>query len=618
MLGALISIIGFIFWNKKRDGEKAEVKKSLYEFQLQQRNLSEKLKEKESQNSVILEDLNGSKDTINQLNIENAKLIEKLSSYDETSKKLDDVSNQLDFQKEENAKMSNEMAALKKSEENLKTLLEESKKNIEKLEKNNQNRNDENKTLLQKIKENEVEISKLETTLTEKKQNYAELMQRFDKLSAEYNEIVEKDIKLGNLITELKKSEENLRTNNANLKEIIEKLELQREKIVEQNGELVEKNKKLAVIKSKLETTITEEKRLTDEKLSLLNNAKEKFSEAFENLSNKILETRTKKLEEENANGLKNILAPLNIQLKEFKEKVEKIHNTDTMERGKLFNELENLKNLNKALSEEATNLTKALKGEKKIQGNWGEIRLKRIFEESGLQEGIEYDLQYSITDETGKRYIPDAIVHLPDNRDVIVDSKVSLVSYEKYYSTDDDNMRVKYLKEFLGAIKNHIKELSEKSYENLPEINTLDYVLMFIPIEAAYIITVENERDIFNIAMNKNIMITSPSTLLITLRTIHNIWQIEQQNRNAKEIAARGARLYEKFVTFVDVLGQLGKHLDNAEKSYENSMKLLQNGRGNLISQSQKLIKLGVNPKKKLDETYIADELDFDNEEKK
>ncbi len=460
----------------------------------------------------------------------------------------------------------------------------------------------ENKRLTNFLSEEKINNS----VLSEKVQNYKNLT---DKLEEE-NQKFKSDVKLLNeRILDLEKKLSNALEKADNLQKFIEKLENENNNLKLENKKNSQKILEMEKELSEIRTTQQQEKKNAEEKIALLQKAREELSEAFENLSNKILDQRLEKLEKANVNSIKNVINPLQTQIGDFKQKLEFLGNQQIKEQGKLLNELANLKNLNQKLSEEAANLSKALKGDKKMQGNWGEMRLKKIFEDSGLQEGIEYELQKSMQDDKGRKLIPDAIVHLPNNRDIIIDSKVSLVSYEKYFTTEDENIRERALKEFIFSIKNHIKELGAKEYDKLPQINSLDYVLMFIPIEAAYLTAIQKSRDIFDYAIKNSIMLVSPSTLLLALKTVNNLWQIEHQNRNIKEIVKRGEILYDKFVNFVKKLQEIGSHLDKAKNSYDNTYKLLASGKGNLISQAEKLKKLGISSNKSLPAT-----LDFED----
>jgi len=256
---------------------------------------------------------------------------------------------------------------------------------------------------------------------------------------------------------------------------------------------------------------------------------------------------------------------------------------------------------MNEQLSNDALNLTKALKGENKTQGNWGEIVLQRILEESGLREGTEYELQTTLKSNEGKTYRPDVIIHMPQQRDIIIDSKVSLVAYERYMSEEDLTLKTLALKEHIVSISNHIKELSAKRYEKLEGINTLDYVLLFMPVEGAFLLALQHDGEFFKKAYESNILVVSPSTLLVTLRTIEHIWRTQRQQDHAMKIANEAEAMYDKLVLFVDEMIKIGTHLQKAQDSYETSMNRLKTGKGNVIKRAENIVKLGLKPKKNL-----------------
>jgi len=383
----------------------------------------------------------------------------------------------------------------------------------------------------------------------------------------------------------------------------------------------VDENTKLVKQNAELETALKKERESTAEKLKLLENSKDELINQFKNLSNEILEEKSKKFTQTNKDNIEGILTPLKDEFAEFRKRVNDVYKNDSDDRTALKTQIDGLKELNEKLGKEALNLTNALKGDSQKQGAWGEVILERVLEESGLQKGREYEIQKSYTDEERRRNRPDAIVHLPDNKDVIIDSKVSIVAYQNYYKTEDKNEKEKYLKEHLMSIKNHIKGLNLKNYDEIEEIKSLDYVLMFIPIESAFMLAMENNWELFREAFEKNIVVVTPSTLLVTLRTIQNIWRYEKQSKNSQEIAKRVGDLYDKFVNFTESLKDIGSNLDKAKLSFETSISRLSTGKGNLVSQVQKIKSLGIKSKKEISESLIdeTDEsylLDFNNEE--
>ncbi|MBW2505833.1 MAG: DNA recombination protein RmuC [Deltaproteobacteria bacterium] len=364
---------------------------------------------------------------------------------------------------------------------------------------------------------------------------------------------------------------------------------------------------------SELETRLEDERKNTDEKLALLQEAREQLKMEFQNVANKIFEDKSQKFTDQNRENLEGVLKPMREQLLEFKKKVEDVYDKESKDRVSLLNEIVHLKTLNERISEDAVNLTNALKGQSKTRGSWGEMILERVLEESGLQKGREYEVQTMYASEEGQRRHPDVIVHLPEGKDIVIDSKVSLTAYEKYCSADTEEKRGKRLKEHILSIRTHIKTLGDKRYEELKGIRTLDFVLMFLPIEGAFWTAIESEQGLFNEAFDKNIMLVSPSTLLATLRIINNIWRYEDQNKNALIIAKKAGDLYDKFVGFVEALDDVGQKIDKARESYQTARNRLTDGRGNLVRRSLELRQLGVKAQKELPEGLVVQTLEED-----
>lgn len=336
-------------------------------------------------------------------------------------------------------------------------------------------------------------------------------------------------------------------------------------------------------------------------KISELKENEQQLLEKFENLANKIFEDKSSKFTEQNKTNIDQILKPLSEKIKDFEKKVDDVYVTDSKERAGLVQQIKNLHELNQQMSKDANNLTSALKGQTKTQGNWGEFILESILEKSGLVKGREYVVQESITAESGKRFQPDVIINLPENKSIIIDSKVSLVGYEKFISEEDEQQKQLGLREHINSIRAHIKNLSGKNYQNLYQLESLDFVLMFMPIEPAFAIAVQSDPAIFTDAFEQNIVIVSPSTLLATLRTISSIWRQENQNKNALEIAKQSGALYDKFVGFVDDLKSVGDRMEQAKTSYSNAMNKLVDGSGNLVGRVEKIKRLGAKASKTL-----------------
>ncbi|MFB0938881.1 MAG: DNA recombination protein RmuC [Urechidicola sp.] len=328
----------------------------------------------------------------------------------------------------------------------------------------------------------------------------------------------------------------------------------------------------------------------------------------FELMANSILEKNSEKITLQNKENLKIILNPLQEKIKTFEKKVDDTHKESIDYHAALRQQIIGLKELNVQMGKETVNLTKALKGDSKTQGNWGELVLERVLEKSGLEKGREYEMEKSFADETGNqlRLRPDVIIHLPDNKKMIVDSKVSLTAYEQYVNADNEEDSAQYLKEHIASLNRHVSQLSEKKYEDLYEIESPDFVLLFVPIEPAFAVAINNDNQLYNKAFEKNIVIVTPSTLLATLRTIDTMWNNEKQQRNAIEIARQAGALYDKFEGLVSDLTKVGKKMDEAKNEYKGAMNKLVEGKGNLITSVEKIKKLGAKAKKSLPETII------------
>lgn len=332
----------------------------------------------------------------------------------------------------------------------------------------------------------------------------------------------------------------------------------------------------------------------------------EKFTKEFENLANKIMEEKSLKFTEQNKENMKNILSPLQEKIHLFEKKVEDTHKESIDYHAALRQQILGLREMNEQMSKETINLTKALKGDSKMQGNWGELVLERVLLKSGLEKGREYEVQQSFVNEEGSRVFPDVVINLPDGKKMIVDSKVSLTAYEKYCNEEDDLLRSVHLKEHVNSIKRHVEQLGDKNYHDLYQIESPDFVLLFIPIEPAFALALNEDTALYNKAFKKNIVIVTPSTLLATLRTIDSMWSNQKQQENAWEIARQAGALYDKFDGFVNDLVLVGKKMDEGKKAYEDSMKKLYTGNGNLITSVEKLKKMGAKAKKSLPENIL------------
>ncbi|MGL9760009.1 MAG: DNA recombination protein RmuC [Symbiopectobacterium sp.] len=343
-----------------------------------------------------------------------------------------------------------------------------------------------------------------------------------------------------------------------------------------------------------------EETRLSaEEKQRLLINSEQRLTTQFENLANRIFEHSGRRVDEQNQHSLDKLLTPLREQLDGFRRQVQEGFGSEARERHTLAHEIRQLQQLNAQMAREAVNLTKALKGDNKTQGSWGEVVLGRVLEASGLREGHEYQTQVSIQTGTNGRMQPDVIIRLPQGKDVVIDAKISLLAYERYFNSEDDGERASALNEHIASVRSHIRMLSNKDYQQLPGLRSLDYVLMFIPIEPAFLVAIDRHPELIREALQYNIMLVSPTTLFVALRTITNLWRYEQQSRNAQQIADRASRLYDKLRLFVEEMSALGQSLDKSQVSYRQAMNKLAFGRGNLIAQVEGFRSLGVEVKR-------------------
>ncbi|AND63233.1 DNA polymerase V [Flavobacterium covae] len=332
----------------------------------------------------------------------------------------------------------------------------------------------------------------------------------------------------------------------------------------------------------------------------------EKFTKEFENLANKILEEKSTKFTEQNKENIKNLLSPLHDKIQNFEKKVEDTHKESIDYHAALRQQILGLREMNAQMSKETLNLTKALKGDSKMQGNWGELVLERVLEKSGLEKGREYEVQQSFTNDEGQRLQPDVVINLPDGKKMIVDSKVTLTAYERFVNEEDETLKEQYLKEHVLSLKRHVDQLGEKNYHDLYKIESPDFVLLFVPIEPAFAIALQEDATLYNKAFEKNIVIVTPSTLLATLRTIDSMWANQKQQENAYEIARQAGALYDKFEGFVQDLIKIGKRMDEAKNEYSGAMNKLVEGKGNLITSVEKLKKMGAKAKKSLPEAII------------
>ncbi len=418
---------------------------------------------------------------------------------------------------------------------------------------------------------------------------YDELQQNFSQKEAEFNKI------LAEISAENKSQNQKIaELQELNFKQNTEIKELQNDK------------NQLIGLKSQLSAQNENLQKLLDSQKEEITKMQEVAKTEFQNLANKILEEKTLKFTEQNQQNLKNILNPLQEKITDFEKKVENTHKESIDYHAALRQQIIGLKDLNVQMSKETVNLTKALKGDSKIQGNWGELVLERVLEKSGLEKGREYEIQKSFVTEEGNRVQPDVVINLPDGKKMIVDSKVSLTAYEKYINEDEEEQKSAFLKEHVNSLKRHVEQLGNKNYQHLYEMESPDFVLLFIPIEPAFAIALNEDTQLYNKAFEKNIVIVTPSTLLATLRTIDSMWTNQKQQDNAIEIARQAGALYDKFEGFVTDLVKIGKKMDEAKSEYEGAMNKLVDGKGNLITSVQKLKIMGAKAKKSLPDPIL------------
>ncbi|MEZ5496918.1 MAG: DNA recombination protein RmuC [Gammaproteobacteria bacterium] len=425
------------------------------------------------------------------------------------------------------------------------------------------------------------------------------LTQDFENLKSEKKEA---DIENKNLLAKFSATRQQFQDTVQRLEELKKQVLAFEEKQQFQNQENSQLKSKVAELK----TLNEQQQQSAAEKLELLSKARQELQDQFKSLANEIFDEKGKKFAEQNKEKLDAILNPFNSHLQEFKKVVSDVYVSEAKQRASLKQEILGLKELNERLNKEALNLTTALKGDKKTQGNWGELVLERVLEQSGLRKGQEYETQGGFRDAENNLLKPDVIIHLPQEKAVIVDSKVSLIAYEKYSSSENPERKEELLKQHINAVESHIKSLSEKDYSNIKGIQSLDFVLMFIPIEPAFNIAFQNNDKLFNQAFEKKIIVVTPTTLLATLKTIENLWRYENQNRNARIIAEKAGNLYDKFRGFVEDIEKLGNQINTVNDTYQNALNKLSKGKGNLISQSQQLVDLGVKVKKEIPKSIL------------
>jgi DNA recombination protein RmuC len=371
-------------------------------------------------------------------------------------------------------------------------------------------------------------------------------------------------------------------------------------------NQLSDELSKLKAEKLVLEEKLSSQQSNFEAQLKLVQDAKQSLSQEFENLANRIFEDKQTKFSEQSKQALETSLSPLRRDLGDFRKQVSTAYEKENADRNRLAGQIGELQKQTMQISADAVSLANALKGDNKQQGNWGEFVLEKLLEDSGLTKGREYETQVALKDEEGKRRNPDVIIRLPEGKDIIIDAKTSLLDYERYFHAETDQDKQEFLKHHLSSLRAHIKGLDVKNYEKLETVNSLDFVLIFIPVESAFMLALDNDPDIMREAYDRGIILVSPSTLMVTLRTIKNLWRYADQNINAQQIAEKAGDLYDHFVRHVEALEDIGKHLDKSKAAYDTAFKRLSTGKGNLVKRSQELKTLGAKTKKALAEKLL------------
>lgn len=373
-------------------------------------------------------------------------------------------------------------------------------------------------------------------------------------------------------------------------------------------NELREKEHKVSAALATEQEARQQEKRSAEEKLAVLNDAREQLLKEFENLSQKIFEKKTAQFSQQSQEGINTLLLPFREQLDGLKKKVEEVYVSDVRDRATLKAQITELQTLNQQMSAEAHALTTALRGEKKTQGNWGELVLETVLEKSGLREGNEFIREQSLSNDDGKRYRPDVIINLPDDKHIVIDSKVSLNAYTDYVNAEEGGQRDSAARRHVDAVKQHIRSLSEKAYQQLEGLNSPDFVFMFMPVEPAFMLAFQQDEGLFNEAFERRIVVVTPTTLLATLRTVASIWAIERRNKSTEKLAEQAGKIYDKLATVVERMETLGKQLGTVQNTYDDTWKALKGGRGNLVNQASQFTQLGIRVKKELSKSLVDD----------
>jgi DNA recombination protein RmuC len=497
------------------------------------------------------------------------------TAAEEHEKKLEAKVEELTLAKENNTNIRTELAAAQSS-----------LTHFSKLEDHTNTIEQQFSTSKNALSQCKVDISRLNTQV-EEKSNQLELT-------------LDESILLKQQVTSLQSNNNQLSSDKAELSERLNSFKEIQAEVRELKSFVITKDEKITDLKSQLSADHVS-KKSQQEKIELLERTEQRLVKEFENTANKIFKEKTGEMSAQNKSSLDTLLSPLKNQIGDFSKQVNDVYTNEAKERHALKQEVHSLKALNEQMGKDATALTKALKGDNKKQGTWGEVVLERVLQESGLRLNHEYDTQVTLKDDEGSLFKPDVIVHLPGEKDVVIDSKMALTAYERYYNGEDEVACQQALKEHISSIKSHIKQLTSKNYHDLHGIKSLNYTLMFIPVEPAFNVAIEHDNELLQLALDKNIMLVSPTNLMVALKTINNMWRVEYQNQNAQDIANKAGAIYDKLVGFVDDMKKLGNHLERAEGSYGDAMKKLSEGRGNLIRKAEDMKGLRISNNKSL-----------------
>ena len=580
-------------------------------------------------NKSMNDDLNRIQNTSEQkqaLEIEIATLKEKISSFEKNEQDNKNVKNELNIAVAKKSELEVNVSRLSTSLDEQRQKYIEFKNNndiiIDDLKQSNQEQKNTIENYNEEIKKSKSLISELETKVSESTINSEKLinnkneiiqelkieLEKHKELVSTYNEEIKKSKSLiSELETKIIEIPNNYNKQLNSKEEIIYELRNLNDELKHNTKAMQEQitNDKSKV--STLQTQLNEQQKAMEEKLAILKNSEEKLKVEFENVANKIFSENSRKFSEQQQKDLGLLLNPMKQQLGEFKQKVEEVYSNEALQRNDLKNELKTLKDLNIKMSDEANKLSAALTTDNKKQGNWGEMVLDNVLENSGLRLGHEYHKQTHLKDDENKIFKPDVIVHLPDKRDIVIDAKTSLNAYKEYMAESNEDSKTTHLKNHLKSVKDHINGLAGKNYENLKGINTLDFVFMFIPIEGALLLALDNDVNLYDDAFKKKIILVSPTTLLVALRAVENTWRYERQAQNVEEVYKRAERLYAKFNGFVEDMKKIGDSISKADETYKEAFKKLSTGDGNLIMQATNLKQISnIKPKRELDDSLV------------